>query len=117
MPCTSRPRVPTLYLQYPGVIRARFFTTSSPVSIGLDYCPGGTLKDYLVGNDLSKQSKLRICTQVASGLTFIHSKSIAHLDLKARAWAYVSVCVCVRVFVCMLLYRRMRWTLRPFAPH
>ena len=47
-----------------GVIRARFFPSSSPVCIGLDYCAGGTLKDFLARSGVSPKDKLMLATQV-----------------------------------------------------
>ena len=50
----------------PGVIRARFFTTSSPVCIGLDYCAGGALKEHIARAGLAPKDKLMFVTQVGS---------------------------------------------------
>lgn len=52
------------------------------MAIALDYYAGGTLKDYLADNVVPAVRKLRLATQVASAMAFVHQRRIAHLDLK-----------------------------------
>ena len=72
MVCSNPSLVPRSFMYIdPGVIRARFFTTSSPVCIALDYCSGGTLKDYLGrGEERPGKEKLRLSTQIASAMAY-----------------------------------------------
>lgn len=65
-----------------GIIRARFFTTTSPIAIALDFAAGGVLKDFIVGSTVAPKLRVRMATQVASAMAYVHSRGIAHLDLK-----------------------------------
>lgn len=54
-----------------------------PVLI-LEYADGGTLKDLLHRDHLSRQAKLGICCDIAYGLTSLHEVGIIHGDIKPQ---------------------------------
>jgi len=54
----------------------------------MEYCEGGALSDVLANKDvaLSLVARLRFCSELASGMAYLHSDQIAivHGDLKAQ---------------------------------
>ncbi|OHT08506.1 CAMK family protein kinase [Tritrichomonas foetus] len=71
-------------LNSPFIIRIYdFIVKPEAVYLILEYCPGGTLQDYIDVNgpfDMDKQ--IPIAFQLLTSLQFIHEKHVAHLDLK-----------------------------------
>lgn len=59
-------------------------TTDSKLVIEMEYASIGTLQSYLLlqSHPLSEQEVVVIFRQIASGLAYLHSSNIVHLDLK-----------------------------------
>lgn len=68
------------------------YTTDTKLVIEMEYASMGTLATYvsLLDQALEEQEILGIFRQIASGLNYLHSKNIVHLDLK-MANIFVSV--------------------------
>lgn len=60
------------------------YTTDSRLVIEMEYASIGTLQSYLLlqSHPLGEQEVVVIFRQIASGLAYLHSKNIVHLDLK-----------------------------------
>jgi serine/threonine protein kinase len=59
-----------------------FIDTINFIYIGLEYIPGGTLKQLLNINHLKEFEAKVILYQVARAVQYLHNRSIAHRDLK-----------------------------------
>ena len=51
-------------------------------NIVLEYASGGALSEY-IGKDLSELVLVRLTTELADGLHYIHDHHVIHRDLKA----------------------------------
>lgn len=77
-------------LSHPNIIHVLDREAQKPVidyddALVMDYCDGGSLRDYLFSLPSSRVSpipKIQLASQIAAGLAYIHSKGIVHLDLK-----------------------------------
>lgn len=57
--------------------------TGDEIYIGLEYMPGGTLKQLIESKKCLKESETKlIAYQVARAVQYLHNRSIAHRDLK-----------------------------------
>lgn len=60
-----------------------FIDTSDAIYIGLEYMPGGTLKQLVENSNRLKESETKIILyQVARAVQYLHNRSIVHRDLK-----------------------------------
>ncbi|PIC12391.1 hypothetical protein B9Z55_028423 [Caenorhabditis nigoni] len=59
-----------------------------PLLVVMELVKGGGLDGYLQKNSVPWPEKLDILTQVASGISYIHSKNIMHRDIAARNVLY-----------------------------
>jgi protein-serine/threonine kinase len=72
----------------------------------MEYCGGGDLAHYLKTPAFNNSEFVRICYEFISGVHFLHSKSIAHRDLKVVALALgahftlVLLCACLTAVAC-----------------
>lgn len=71
-------------LSSPGVISLYDYTIEHPyVYIFLEYCPRGSLHDYIVKNGpLTNNLLIAVCRNLLAGLVYIHDKKYAHMDIK-----------------------------------
>jgi serine/threonine protein kinase len=60
-------------------------TGPQPLWILMDYCSGGSIRDYMdtTGKTLTEQETSCILVGVLQGLAYLHSQNIIHRDLKA----------------------------------
>ncbi|CAB3404002.1 unnamed protein product [Caenorhabditis bovis] len=56
----------------------------SPIFIVTEFCPNGSLKDYLQKNKTDVDEKIRFCLGSARGVEYLHSKLLIHRDLATR---------------------------------
>lgn len=60
-----------------------FIDTGDEIYIGLEYMPGGTLKQLIESKKYLKESETKlIAYQVARAVQYLHNRSIVHRDLK-----------------------------------
>lgn len=71
-------------LDHPGVIRLYdSFTDNNNYYLIFEECKGGTMKDLIMNNTITSETeKIKIIHQILSALNYIHSKKIAHRDIK-----------------------------------
>lgn len=71
-------------LDHTNVIKIfNYFTSETILYIILEYCPGGSLKDYINKVGFIKQPVvLQLSQQIIRALSFCHEKGIAHRDVK-----------------------------------
>lgn len=72
-------------LDHPNVIRLYdFFSEDDNMFLVLEYCSGGTLEDKINRNELiTKEDKIRVCSQIISAIKYCYEMKIAHRDIKA----------------------------------
>ncbi|EEB05020.1 CAMK/CAMKL/MARK protein kinase [Schizosaccharomyces japonicus yFS275] len=71
-------------LQHPNIIKVfRGFNNGLCFSFLMEYCPYGSLEAYIKHGDLDIVSLKKLTRQIGSALEYLHSKSIAHYDVKA----------------------------------
>ena len=68
-------------------VRPEWWEWSTLSFIVMEFCPGGSLKDWIdsrkaQGRRTSVKEATVIGTQIAMALSFCHSQKIAHLDVK-----------------------------------
>ncbi|OHS99583.1 CAMK family protein kinase [Tritrichomonas foetus] len=73
-----------LKLTHPNVIQMyEFFYDDLFIYVVLEYCPGGSLEDYIKKNGPLKKKELALtCQQIIEALQHCHEQNIAHRDLK-----------------------------------
>lgn len=78
-------------LDHPHIVRVVGAQhTTPPIFLGLEYCDGGNLQDYLRRHgcyqppDLTELTLVWFCWQLASAMEYMHSKMLVHRDLAAR---------------------------------
>lgn len=73
-------------LDHPNIVRMLDFKwNKEAVFIILEYCEGGNLNQYIkLQNRLRERVCKRALQQVASGLAYLRSKNICHMDLKPQ---------------------------------
>lgn len=60
-----------------------FIDTSDAIYIGLEYMPGGTLKQLIENTKRLTEPETKIILyQVSRAVQYLHNRSIAHRDLK-----------------------------------
>ncbi|MFO0948727.1 MAG: serine/threonine-protein kinase [Planctomycetota bacterium] len=72
-------------LKHPNIIDVHDIGDLGPVYyITWDYCPGGTLADYLrkAGGDVSPNLAARVLAEVADGVQYAHEHGVLHRDIK-----------------------------------
>lgn len=72
-------------LKHPNILSLVEYEPSGPCLVS-DYMSGGSLKNFLDGNgvSLSWEDKVRICREMASAVSYMHSRGVVHRDLKPR---------------------------------
>lgn len=72
-------------LNHPNVIKLYdYFKEDGHLFIVLEYCSGGTLEDKISRNEeISEESKIKICSQLISAFNYCYEKSVVHQDIKA----------------------------------
>lgn len=72
------------HLDHPNIIRLYdTFNFQDYFFMILEYCPGGSLQDFIHKNGCIPVSQLRVyIVQILSALAFIHSQKISHHDIK-----------------------------------
>lgn len=77
----------TLLTDHPNLVKCFDSTLDMPYLVITEYCAGGSLFDLLYNSpqELSLMQKVKVLTDVASGMKFLHSQkpSILHRDLKS----------------------------------
>eukprot|EP00747_Dinoflagellata_sp_TGD_P171341 gnl/TRDRNA2_/TRDRNA2_205172_c0_seq1.p1 gnl/TRDRNA2_/TRDRNA2_205172_c0~~gnl/TRDRNA2_/TRDRNA2_205172_c0_seq1.p1 ORF type:complete len:300 (+),score=40.19 gnl/TRDRNA2_/TRDRNA2_205172_c0_seq1:25-900(+) len=73
---------------HPHLVRLLYVTHEPVQAILLEYCPGGTLHDFLHKNNscsscIGLDQRLRAMYEVASAVAFLHAREIIHRDVKA----------------------------------
>ncbi len=69
-------------LSHPNIIRLYdIFETDSHLLVVLEYIPGGSLAQYIVGHSLRDQVSQRLFAQIVSAVGYLHRKGIVHLKL------------------------------------
>lgn len=72
-------------LQHPNVLRLLAIASNPPYTyIVTEYCKYGSLEDFLKNrtDKIGLNQKLNLALGVAKGMHYLHSKNIAHCDLK-----------------------------------
>jgi len=77
-----------LKLRHENIVRY-YGWTEDPVSVIMELCPHGSLKDYFKaashrGKNISNMMLLNWAIGAAKGITYLHSKSLVHRDIAAR---------------------------------
>jgi serine/threonine protein kinase len=72
------------FLNHPHLVTLHaFFSDDRQFYLIMDYCPGGSLYEYIVKNNkLAEPLAAYLFEQVASAVLFCHSHGISHRDLK-----------------------------------
>lgn len=68
-----------------------FIDTSNFIYIGLEYIPGGTLKQLLTSNHFNENETKIVLYQVARAVQYLHNRSIAHRDLKVSFYLIIEL--------------------------
>ncbi len=71
-------------LSHPNIIKVlEAFEANNTVYYAMEYCEGGSLNEIIESqNGLAESKALAYMEQIASALSFMHSKNTIHLDLK-----------------------------------
>ncbi|OHT09791.1 hypothetical protein TRFO_21137 [Tritrichomonas foetus] len=71
-------------MDHPNIIQMyEYFFDPDFLYVILEYCPGGSLADYIKTNGKLKDEVLfQVCFQILQALKYCHSQGIAHRDLK-----------------------------------
>ena len=70
---------------HPNIIKVFGYTLhQETLVIVMEYCAKKTLYKYVLENRLNMKEKIGLLVQLAKGLTYLHAKSICHLDLKPQ---------------------------------
>jgi len=77
-----------LKLRHENIVRY-YGWTEDPVSVIMELCPHGSLKDYFnwadeEGENISNTKLLNWAIGAAKGINFLHSKNLVHRDIAAR---------------------------------
>ena len=54
------------------------------VGVIMEYCENGSLRSYLIRNNISWQAKLQILIDICKGMQFLHGRDMVHRDLKSK---------------------------------
>ncbi|KAL1117898.1 hypothetical protein AAG570_004211 [Ranatra chinensis] len=70
-------------LDHPNIVRNySSWTENDYVYMQNEYCNGGSLEDAIKAGSMEEKTVRKVLEQVAQGLRFIHSKNLAHMDIK-----------------------------------
>jgi tRNA A-37 threonylcarbamoyl transferase component Bud32 len=90
----------TLSLQHPNIIKCYGVSIIAPkVAVVFEYCQRN-LTDYIMRYEMNSLMAVALMLDIASGVAYLHSRSIIHRDIKADN---VMVCPCKSVYVAKLI--------------
>lgn len=70
-------------LEHPNIVRNySSWTENDHVYMQNEYCNGGSLEEAIAQGPLDERQLRKVLEHVAQGLRFIHSKNLAHMDIK-----------------------------------
>ncbi|XP_014259705.1 wee1-like protein kinase isoform X2 [Cimex lectularius] len=70
-------------LEHPNIVRNySSWTENDYLFMQNEYCNGGSLEDLITSGPLEERTLRKILEHIAQGLRFIHSKNLAHMDIK-----------------------------------